>query len=1002
MTAKESVMMKIQRASRFFTFLGTGLVAVTLLATLVSAATQIDIVGPAGSGYFGVVTVLPNGNLVVCDPNYDAGSQVNVGAVYLYNGATGALVSTLTGSTANDRIGSQGVITLANGNFVVISPDWDNGDASDAGAVTWASGTTGVIGAVSPANSLVGGTAGDRIGSHGVTALANGNYVVQSPFWRNGDMIYAGAATWGSGDTGISGAVSPDNSLVGGMQYDNIGNQGVTALANGNYVVISPYWDNGAVGAAGAVTWGSGDTGISGAVSPANSLVGSKFTDNIGWQGVTALANGNYVVRSYWWDNGAVSDAGAVTWGSGTAGVSGAVSPDNSLVGSTNGDFTGNIVTALPNGNYVVISPEWDNGAVINAGAVTWGSGTAGVSGAVSASNSLVGSTAGDYVGNNLKSLANGNYVVISPEWDNGDAADAGAVTWGSGTAGVSGAVGPINSLVGSTAGDYIGYNLTAMANGNYLVISHDWDNGDAADAGAVTWGSGTAGISGAVSPANSLVGSTAGDRIGSIGVTVLANGNFVVISSEWDNGAVINAGAVTWGSGTAGISGAVSPANSLVGSTAGDWIGSIGVTNLANGNFVVISSEWDNGAVINAGAVTWGSGDTGISGAVSPANSLVGSTAYDYIGWQGVTALTNGNYVVSSALWDNGAARDAGAATWGSGTAGINGAVSPANSLVGGTAGDWIGGHGAIALANGNYVVRSPLWDNGAAAEAGAATWGSGDTGICGAVSPANSLVGSTASDYIGNNVTALANDNYVVRSPLWDNGAASDVGAVTWGRGTAGVSGAVSPANSLVGSTAGDNVGWPGVTALGNGNYVVVSSSWDNGATSDAGAVTWGSGLNGTNGPVSTDNSVCGQTPSGGSNLNWAFDGSNYQLVVGRPSDNIVTLFRPNLAPVANAGPDELVNPKALVTLDGSGSSDPDGNGPLAYQWAQSGGSQVTLSGETNANPTFTAPDTFTETITLTFTLVVSDSFGMASQPAQVIITVVPHPLFLPMTAK
>ena len=34
-----------------------------------------------------------------------------------------------------------------------------------------------------------------------------------------------------------------------------------------------------------------------------------------------------------------------------------------------------------------------------------------------------------------------------------------------------------------------------------------------------------------------------------------------------------------------------------------------------------------------NAGAVTWGNGTTGVSGAVSAANSLVGSTASDQVG---------------------------------------------------------------------------------------------------------------------------------------------------------------------------------------------------------------------------------------------------------------------------------------------------------------------------------------------------------------------------------
>ncbi len=80
-------------------------------------------------------------------------------------------------------------------------------------------------------------------------------------------------------------------------------------------------------------------------------------------------------------------------------------------------------MTPLSNGNYVVTSPDWANGAAGDAGAVTWGSGTAGVSGVVSATNSLVGSTAGDSVGENAGSvlaLSNGNYVVSSQYWNNG------------------------------------------------------------------------------------------------------------------------------------------------------------------------------------------------------------------------------------------------------------------------------------------------------------------------------------------------------------------------------------------------------------------------------------------------------------------------------------------------------------------------------------------------------------------------------------------------------
>ena len=60
-----------------------------------------------------------------------------------------------------------------------------------------------------------------------------------------------------------------------------------------------------------------------------------------------------------------------------------------------------------------------------------------------------------------------------------------------------------------------------------------------------------------------------------------------------------------------------------------------------------------------DAGAVTWGNGTSGTTGVVSAANSLVGSTADDQVGgdyWDGgVIMLTNGNYVVSIPQWDNG-----------------------------------------------------------------------------------------------------------------------------------------------------------------------------------------------------------------------------------------------------------------------------------------------------------------------------------------------------------
>ncbi len=62
-------------------------------------------------------------------------------------------------------------------------------------------------------------------------------------------------------------------------------------------------------------------------------------------------------------------------------------------------------------------------------------------------------------------------------------------------------------------------------------------------------------------------------------------------------------------------------------------------------------------------------------------------------------------------------------------------------------------------------------------------------------------------------------------------------------------------------------------------------------------------------------------------------------------------------NIAPVANAGPDQLGQFKnTLITLNGTGSSDANGDS-LRYRWAQVAGPSVTLSDTTVAQPTFTA---------------------------------------------
>ena len=102
----------------------------------------------------------------------------------------------------------------------------------------------------------------------------------------------------------------------------------------------------------------------------------------------------------------------------------------------------------------------------------------------------------------------------------------------------------------------------------------------------------------------------------------------------------------------------------------------------------------------------------------------------------------------------------------------------------------------------------------------------------------------------------------------------------------------------------------------------------------------------------------------------------------------DEVVVTVSANLAPIADAGDDQAVSTGDTVTLDGSASSDPNGDA-LTYGWAQTGGTTVGLSDATAESPTFTAPSA---TGLLTFTLTVTDALGLAdATPDEVAVNVV-----------
>ena len=100
---------------------------------------------------------------------------------------------------------------------------------------------------------------------------------------------------------------------------------------------------------------------------------------------------------------------------------------------------------------------------------------------------------------------------------------------------------------------------------------------------------------------------------------------------------------------------------------------------------------------------------------------------------------------------------------------------------------------------------------------------------------------------------------------------------------------------------------------------------------------------------------------------------------------SDTVAVSTGP-VTPVANAGPDQSVNVGATVHLNGSGSSDPNGN-TLTFSWTLTSvpsGSGATITGATTATPSFVAD----KTGTYKARLVVNNGF-QDSPPSTVSIT-------------
>jgi hypothetical protein len=792
------------------------------------------------------------------------------------------------------------------------------------------------------------GPDGQKNGAFGenVVVLPNGNYVVTDTLYSDGPLRNLGAVYLFSGK---------DNELISSLKGENeddkLGSDGIKVLATGDFVVVSSLWN----GLLGAVTYGHQNDGFGEEeikVSSSNSLVGTDPNDKVGSRGVVALSypeSGNYVVMSSEHDN----QKGAVTLCIPTDVNlrTGQINQSNSYVGGKVGDQIGvggiREVGVSPNFNFCITSRDFqgDNGLLTKSGAVTWASGNSRTNnvGVVSSLNSLVGSSTNDDVAFRTTVLSTGNYVVQSPLWNNPltGIQIVGAITFVDGLTGIpknetkkGSEISEDNSLIGEVLGDQLGtgffnlnYQVLPLKNGKYVVGSPDFNNFK----GIVILCDADGASGFASQQILRLEGSISLDGIGDFAIDLQnENSDFLLASPRWDG----ERGFVTFckGDGSNFPTGGINQNNSLVGRSGQappDKISLIdrsikaddaGLVSLPGGKYVVVSPFWDN----EKGAVTVCAADGTTVGEVRTSNSLYGTTSGDFIGLnaqnkKGVTALSNGFYVVNSPNWNG----FKGAVTWQEGTVGEGKEVSINNSLCGTTTTDKVGYGGVQSVGiqtSLNYVVVSPFWrsTNSTGEDGlGAVTWVDGSNGLPRneftrgiEIDLKNSLVGQTPSDRIGglNGLSVLSEGSYVVNSYNWSTPnlvSNNFVGAVTFcnGQGNLGNVGYITKENSLIGQNLEDRVGLrvvgaggnpQGIFALPSGGFYIISSEFD----SQKGAVTLADTKEPLVGNPGVNNSYLSSaqgafSDSASYSFPLAYNESDEKIIGGSPENNTVYIM-------------------------------------------------------------------------------------------------------------